>query len=881
MLDEEGDENADVWNFDVRNLYYRSLPQIQELYLNGFVENGEQKPPFKDEIFTDDVFAEAIWNTHALAMEIEDIKLDSAVKLPKLYDNSTDILRDKVNEGFLRRGLDKLDNYQEYIDRLQFEYGVIVKLGFTDYFLIVEDMVSYAVKKFGEFSVGFGRGSAGGSLVAFCLGVTDVDPIKYGLLFERFVSEERALASGSVPDIDCDFDPNIREDIKKYIVQKYGEDHVCSIGTYQTYKTRAVILDVARALGQDVNEANEVTKEIDSLKSFEDEDGEDTKVDDLEFDEVCNHYPELKAYFDTYPEVKYHAEILRNQVKNMGTHAGGVIISDFNLHDKIPVLYDKVGSEDRKVISAWAESGNTDELSSVGLVKFDLLGLLHLRIVSDCIALVEKNRGVKIRRRDIPIDDRKTINLASKKDLVGIFQLDNPSTKPIADAVEMESLLDVAVVTSLIRPGPREMGMDVEYAKRKHGEAYEAPELLNEILPETYALPIFQEQCQKIAQVVGGLSKPDSYKFLKAIAKKKQDLMASFKDRFFKGAQPLIDSGKLTLVDVDAIWNTVEKFARYSFNKSHSVEYSALSTTELWLKLNYPIEYMCALINNTKLGKKKHGQDVFSEYISYARRSGIDVLPPNVSKSKTSFTIDDGKILFSIGHVKNVSSMASVIESFQPFASMEDFYNRAKIDTTSKKTGKTNSRRPNKKVVESLIEAGAFDSFNADRNALMTEYYRLRGVKKEVPPQYTEKQWLEREIEATGLCLSAVPLCRQHAKEIEDNKLKLISEITGKKVRVFGMIEEIKAHTSKTGNPMYIVRITDGFDKLSFFVFKAGQQFFKDKYKHAGTIGGFPLDKFEDGDARFFNDRGEPVVFVKPPAPAVAQKVVQDTVVDA
>jgi DNA polymerase-3 subunit alpha len=505
----------------------------------------------------------------------------------------------------------------------------------------------------------------------------------------------------------------------------------------------------------------------------------------------------------------------------------------------------------------------------------------NLPIVSDCIALIEKNRGIKIRRCDIPIDDRRTIHLASKKDLVGIFQLDNPSTKSVVDAVEMESLLDVAAVTSLIRPGPRDMGMDMEYAKRKHGEPYEAPDILKKLLADTYGVIVFQEQAMKIAQVIGGLAKPDSYRFLKAIAKKKPELMASYKDKFFAGAQRMIDSGDLTIQDIETIWGNIVTFAGYAFNMGHATCYSALSTTELWLKLNYPIEYMCALINNTKLGKKKHGQDVFSEYISYARRSGIDVLPPNVSKSKTSFTIDDGKILFSIGHVKNVSSMASVIESFQPFASMEDFYNRAKIDTTSKKTGKTNSRRPNKKVVESLIEAGAFDSFNADRNALMTEYYRLRGVKKEVPPQYTEKQWLEREIEATGLCLSAVPLCRQHAKEIEDNKLKLISEITGKKVRVFGMIEEIKAHTSKTGNPMYIVRITDGFDKLSFFVFKAGQQFFKDKYKHAGTIGGFPLDKFEDGDARFFNDRGEPVVFVKPPAPAVAQKVVQDTVVDA
>lgn len=376
LLDEKGEENEDVWNFEVKNMYCRTAEQMRLVFDNGFVDKeGVQHAPFKDDVFTEEVFQEAMGNTRKIAVSTEDIKLDPTIKLPKLYDDSTTIMRKKVNEGFKNKMLDRKPNYQEYIDRIAFEFGVITKLGWTDYFLVMDKIISDTISKFGEWAIGYGRGSAAGSLVSYCLGLTDVDPIKYGLLFERFLDESRPTP----PDIDTDFDPRYRDWVKEYIVEVFGSEHVCSIGTYQTYRTRAVILDVARALNEDVGFVNEVTKKIDPLDSFKDEEGEEKKVDKLSFDELCKHYPELAAYFEEHPTVRHHAEILRNQVKNMGTHAGGVIISDINLSGRIPVLFDK---EDH-IVSAWAEAGGNEELSSVGLVKYDILGLNNLPIVSD------------------------------------------------------------------------------------------------------------------------------------------------------------------------------------------------------------------------------------------------------------------------------------------------------------------------------------------------------------------------------------------------------------------------------------------------------------------------------------------------------------------
>jgi len=502
----EQKEQDDIWEFDVGNLYYRNEEQVRRGFCKPFREKDaeEESAPFRDDVFTDEVFEEALKNTRLISVEAEQIELDSTIRLPRLYSDGESILRKKVNAGFKSRGLGGGTEYldqngdkvkipaQAYVDRLRLEFDVITKLGWTDYFLITERIISDARDEYGEWVVGYGRGSGAGSVVCYCLGITDVDPLVHGLLFERFLSEDRP----DPPDIDNDFDPRYREAIKRHIVELFGEERVCSIGSYQTYRTSSVIADVARTLGLDLYEAREVTKKIQPLQAFEDEEGQEHKVDDMSFDDLFEHYPDLKDYFDKHPEVRRHAEILRNQVKNMGTHAGGVIISNLNLQGRIPVLYDKPGKEDRKVISAWAEApGKNEDLSAVGLVKFDILGLKNLSVVADCVKLVEQTRKKHIARAEAPIDNREAIRICSRDDLVGIFQLENPATLPVAKEVGLETLGDVSALTSLIRPGPRDMGMDMEYARRKQGQPYDMPEFLKHLLADTYGVITFQEQC--------------------------------------------------------------------------------------------------------------------------------------------------------------------------------------------------------------------------------------------------------------------------------------------------------------------------------------------------------------------------------------------------
>lgn len=578
-------EKDDVWSFDVRNLYYRDADGMKQVFDKGFTDDQGEHAPFKDDIFTEEVFEEAMANTLKIARGTAVITLDSKIKLPKLYDNGKEVLRKKVNEGFTQRGLGSHPDVSDYLKRIKYEFEVITRTGWGDYFLMIEKIISDTKvefkDKFGEFVVGHGRGSAAGSLVSYCLGITDVDPIEYGLIFERFIEESR-LAAGEPPDIDVDFDPRVRDWVKKHIVEVFGRNKVCSIGTYATYKTRAVILDVARALGENLAEVNIVTKRIEPLRAFEDEEGEEQKVDQMAFDDLCEHYPELKAYFEAHPEVRRHSEILRNQVKNMGTHAGGVIISDLDLQDRIPVCKDKNG----QVISTWGESGSVQELSAVGLVKVDLLGLANLPIISDCVKLIEKTTGYHLSRADIPINDREAIYLGSKRDLVGIFQFENPVTKPISDAVGMESLEDVAAITSLIRPGPMDAMIGdkrapMAFAARKHGEVYDAPEFLKEALKKTYGIMVYQEQVMSISRTLSGFTTGEANKLRKAAGKKLKSLMDEMKAKLLKGAKPRIDNGEITEVEVKDIISQIETFAGYGFNKSVDINTPVWSNGEV------------------------------------------------------------------------------------------------------------------------------------------------------------------------------------------------------------------------------------------------------------------------------------------------------------
>lgn len=293
-------------------------------------------------------------------------------------------------------------------------------------------------------------------------------------------------------------------------------------------------------------------------------------------------------------------------------------------------------------------------------------------------------------------------------------------------------------------------------------------------------------------------------------------------------------------------------------SNSHAVCYSAISTVEMWLKYNYPVEFCTALINNTKLGKKKHGsEDVMVDYVNYARRSGISVLGPDVNSSEEEFTIEANSIRFSIGHVKNVASSAEVIVKNRPYVSIQDFYDKAKTESVGE-SGKKTIRRLNKKVVESLISGGAFDSFGT-RNEVRAEYYKARKEKaKDIPADRTPEEWAEAERECLGLCLSEKPLYDKYEKEIGEKNLKKISDILPeeKRIMVFGQVKSVVPKVSKNGNPMFIVKMADGVDELEFMVFASSQQYFKDTLK-IGYVAGIPLTRFDDGDRRFFDERGQ------------------------
>lgn len=724
----------------------------------------------------------------------------------------------------------------EYSNRLERELGDLAKwdnLGKDDKSQKILDMISSHPLPLDT--------NKSGSLVLFLTGLSSIDPIE-----SRLDVRETTLATGSPPDIDVDFDPRIRDWVKDHVVEIFGKEHVCSIGSYQTYKTKAVILDVARVLGYDIHEAMNVTREMDSLKSLDD-DGEDTKMDSMSLDKLVSHYPELQSYLARYPLVKFHADVLRNQVKNMSTHAGGVIISDIDITDSVPLLYDKADGEDKIIISAWAESGSNQELSAVGIVKFDLLGIGNLSIVADCIKMIEETQGIKLKRRDIPIDGNDAIAKESKKDFAGIFMFDSPLVKPIMKDMEISTLLDIATVTSVIRPGTRDLGLDQVYVKRWNGEVYDIPEIIKPILQETFGIMVFQESAMKIVQVLGGFTPVESYKFLKAIAKKIKAQTIAFKDKFLKGSQVHIDAGEITQEEVHAIWETLENFCEYAFNKSHAISYGALTTAQLWLKHHYPTEYIATLLKHTKLGKEKHNEDVFVKYINYARRRDISVSGPNINTSKKDFTVSFGVIKFPIGHIKNVGKAADLIVANQPYTSMSNFVDKMKTAGAS--------RGINKRVVESLIEAGAFDCFGT-RDSILAEYQQTRGEKSSLPAN--EQWWIDQEIEVIGLCLSKPPLFEDYRKQIEDAKAHLIGNIEQiPSCSVFGQVLSYEDKMSKKGNPMLIVTISDGMDTMKFFVFAGGRQHFIDTMKK-GIIGIFSLKAFEDGGkSRFLDDKRE------------------------
>jgi len=778
---------------DYRQLRY----QTDQIY---FKSAEEMHALFKE-------FPEAIESTLEVGSKIEQYSIEPEqpympnFPIPPGVGTLEECLDRLAHEGLQRRYSTVT---KEIEDRLNHELSVIKRMGYAGYFLIVQDFIN-AARRMGVV-VGPGRGSAAGSLVSYALGITNVDPLKYDLLFERFLNPERV----SMPDIDIDFSDSKRDQVIKYVKERYGEDAVAQIITFNTLSSRAVLKDVGRVLGIPLNTIESITKQIPVVQG---------KVTPLA--EVLEQNPELKWVKEsTDPKIKELVEIsltLEGLNRGASMHAAGVVIAPGPLADYVP-LYKTPNTE---LMTQY----NMKDLEDVGLLKMDLLGLRTLTIIEHALHLIEKNHGVKIDLDTIPEDDQKTFELFGKGQTIGVFQFESSGMTESLRKLKPTSISDLVAMNALYRPGPMEMIDD--FIRRKHGQqkiVYLHPKL-EPILKETYGIIVYQEQVMKIASEIAGFSLAKADIMRRAMGKKDKALMAKQKEEFVKGA---VERGFTKTVAAE-IFDLIEKFASYGFNKSHSVAYSIIAYQTAYLKAHFPAEFLAAAMS-----AEFDSTDTVVQLIEDARKMGINVLPPDVNESDVTFVVTPGGIRFGLTAIKNVGvpAVESIIKTRNEhgkFKNIFDFCRRVDL------------RLVNKKTLESLVQAGAFDSLGAHRAQLFesieraiqfgqnVQGYESRGQSTlfesqansaqiehypalpDVKP-WSETEKLSYEKKVLGFYVSGHPL-KKYELEVDAFSTARFGEVSNVRsaspVRVCGIISSVKKKIDKRGNMMAFISLED------------------------------------------------------------------------
>ncbi|MFL5275280.1 MAG: DNA polymerase III subunit alpha, partial [Myxococcales bacterium] len=698
-----------------------------------------------------------------------------------------------------------------YRERLERELQVIIKMKFAGYFLIVQDFINWAKSR--GIPVGPGRGSGAGSLVAYALRITDLDPLPYNLLFERFLNPERI----SMPDFDVDFCQDRRGEVIDYVTGKYGRENVAQIITYGALSAKSAIKDVARVMGVPFAEVNELTRNIPNLI-----DGHPATIEKaLEVEPKLRDIQEQKPIFKSIVE---YARALEGLTRSTGMHAAGVVIGEKPLWEYVPLCRGQNG----ELVTQFAK----DEVELAGLVKFDFLGLTTLTVISEAVKLVNRGRA-ESERVDItmlPLDDKKTYQLISSGDTAGIFQMESSGFTEMVKKLKPSVFEDIVAAGALYRPGPLESGMVDVFINRKHGRekvTYPHPKL-ETILKDTYGVIVYQEQVMQIAQVLGGYSLGRADLLRRAMGKKKADVMAKERDGFVAGcAASGVDSKT-----ANDIFDLMEKFAEYGFNKSHSAAYGLITYQTAWLKAHHPVEFMAALLTS-----EKDNTDKVVAHIAEARADGITVLPPDVNESDLAFGVGSdtaGKklIRFGLGAIKGVgeNSIEGILAARKkPFAGLFDFCSR--IDT----------RKINRKTVEALIAAGAFDFTQKPRKALWDAiepalaqgaaaqrdresgqfglFASARRGEPDAPEErvpgkeeWPERERLAKEKEALGFYITGHPLAR-YADDVRRYATHTCASLASakgfEKVAVAGVVAGYRERLTKTGKRIGFAALED------------------------------------------------------------------------
>jgi DNA polymerase III subunit alpha len=578
----------------------------------------------------------------------------------------------------------------------EYEIGIIVQMGFPAYFLVVADFINWA--KNNGVAVGPGRGSAAGSIVAYAMGITDLDPMDHGLIFERFLNPERI----SMPDIDIDFDERGRADVIRYVTQKWGADKVAQIITYGTIKAKAAIKDSTRVLGFPYAVGDRITKAFPPAVM-----GKDIPLGGI-FDEDYPRYGEagdLRNLYNTEADVKQIIDTARGiegLIRQPGVHAAGVIMSAEPLTDHIPIW---VRHTDGAVITQF----DYPTCEGLGLLKMDFLGLRNLTIMADAVKMIEENRGLKINLLDLTLDDKPTYELLTRGDTLGVFQFDSSGYRTLLRQMKPDNFEDISALGALYRPGPMGVNSHTNYALRKNKQQDITPihpeleEPLREILEPTYGLIVYQEQVQRAAQILAGYTLGQADLLRRAMGKKKKEILDKEFKPFHAGCKERGYSDKA----IQAVWDVLVPFAGYAFNKAHSAAYGLVSYWTAYLKANYPAEYMAAVL--TSVGDDK---DKSALYLSEARRMGVKVLPPDVNASVATFAAVGADVRFGMAAIRNVGvnvvdAIVATRKSKGEFTSFADFLRKVPAVVC------------NKRVIESLVKAGAFDSFDHPRKGLV------------------------------------------------------------------------------------------------------------------------------------------------------------------